>query len=230
MTPREFKQERRNRGWSQQELANRLGLSQSYVAMLENRHRQFTPRLVRRLATLYDLPPSVLPLSESLEMRRGQDTAQSLAEQLAGLGYPGFAYLHGRRWKRNPGEVLLRALAQEELEARVVEALPWLLVSYWNMDTSWLVQQAKLRNLQNRLGFVATLARQVAENRFPERVQALGRLEQVLEQSRLAKEDTLCKAAMTPAEAQWLRENRPEEAAYWNLLTDWRAESLRYDV
>ena len=230
MRAQEFKQERRKRGWSQQELANRLGVSQSYVAMLENGDRQCTPRLIRKLARLFALPPTALPPSGSWKQRGGRDTVQSLAEQFAALGYPGFAYLHRRRWRRNPAEVLLEALAQPEMEARLVEALPWVLVSYPNMDTSWLVQEAKLRDLQNRLGFVVTLARQVAERKFPDRVQPLGRLEQVLEQSRLAKDDNLCKAAMTQAEERWLRQNRSPEAAHWNLLTDLRAESLRYDA
>lgn len=230
MTPLELKRERLKRGWSQQKLAAQLGLSQSYVAMFENGNRDLTPRLVRRLARLYNLPPTALPLSGSWERKWGRDVAQTLAEQLAALGYPGFAYLQPHRWRRNPAEVLLEALKQKELEARVLEALPWLLVSYWDVDTTWLEKYAKLQNLQNRLGFVVALARRVAEDRFPERAETLGKLEQLLEESRLVKEDTLCKASMTKAEERWLRQNRPPEATHWNLLTDFRAESLRYDA
>src|SRR5204862_2965596 len=44
------------------------------------------------------------------------------------LGYPGFTHLRPRRWAlKNPAEVLLAALAQDDLEPRLVEALPWLL-------------------------------------------------------------------------------------------------------
>ena len=233
MTPRDFKLERRKRGWSQQELANRLGLSQSYVAMLEQSERKLTPRLVRKLAKVFALPPTVLPHSGLLEKRSGKEVAQRLAEQLASLGYPGFAYLRARQRHRNPDEVLLSALAQPELEARLVEALPWVVVVYSDMDASWLVREAKLRDLQNRVGFVVALARRVAERMepvFPDKVQELRNLEEALEQSRLAKEDTLGKASLTAAEKNWLRNNRPPEAAHWNLLTDWRAENLRYDA
>ncbi len=49
-----------------------------------------------------------------------------------------------------------------------------------------------------------------------------------MDDSRLAKEDTLCQESLSEPERQWLREHRPDEARYWNLLTDWRPESLRY--
>ena len=112
-----------------------------------------------------------------------------------------------------------------------MEALPWLLLQYWNMDANWLVEQAKLRDLQNRLGFVVSLARQLSEKaRLPDeqRHRALASLEAALERSRLAKEDTLCKGSLAERERQWLKENRPEEARRWNLLADWRAENLPY--
>jgi transcriptional regulator with XRE-family HTH domain len=219
--------ERETRGWSQKKAAARLGVAQSYLSMLENGERQLTPSLRRKVARLYDLP-TFLPLP-------GQPVKpadpQTLAEQFAALGYPGFAYLQGRHWRRNPAEVLLAALAQDDLEARLTETLPWLMFKYWKMDTAWLVHQAKLRDLQNRLGFVVTLARRVVEREnLPNdpRVQALAELEQTLERSRLDHEDTFCKASLSPAERAWLRENRPEDALRWHLLTDWRLEALRY--
>jgi len=133
--------------------------------------------------------------------------------------------------KKNPGEVLLGALAQDDLEARLVEALPWLLLRYWDMDLSWLVEQAKLCDLQNRLGFVVSLARCVSEatdRPNAHRNVVLAELEAALDRSRLAREDTLCRMPFTDRERQWLTENRPEEARRWNLLTDWRAENLQY--
>src|ERR1700675_1132159 len=62
----------------------------------------------------------------------------------------------------NPAEVLLGALAQDDLEPRLVEALPWLVLRYSTLDWSWVVREAKVRDLQNRLGFVVGLARQLA--------------------------------------------------------------------
>jgi len=51
------------------------------------------------------------------------------------------------------------ALSQPTLDARITEALPWLLREYaGKVNWTWLVRQAKLRNLQNRMGFVTQLA------------------------------------------------------------------------
>jgi hypothetical protein len=153
-----------------------------------------------------------------------------LTQQLSALGYPGFSYLpsYGRN---NPAEVLLSLLAQENLEARLVEALPWLLLKYWDMDADWLVNQAKRLDLQNRLGFLTNLARRAspsARGYNPTPDHALAELEAHLERGRLALEDTLCQSSLSVAERTWLRENRSPEAAHWNLLTDWRPEHLRY--
>jgi hypothetical protein len=195
--------------------------------MLEAGERQLTSKLARKAMSLYGLSPVVLPPKD---VREQVDPA-ALAKEVAALGYPGFAYLRSNH-KRNPAEVLLTALNQGELEARLVEALPWLVLSYWDMDEDWLVSQARQRNLQNRLGFVVNLARQVAARVNPnnDRSQALRQLEEELEKSRLAREDTLGKARLSVAETQWLRQNRPQEAGHWNLLTDWRANMLPYAV
>jgi transcriptional regulator with XRE-family HTH domain len=231
MRSEDLKSARLKKGWTQQQAAGRLGLSQPYLAMLEGGERRLTARLARRAQRVFRLPPTALPPSPWLQVPLGAEPSQVLAEQLAALGYPGFAYLRPRRRKKNPAEVLLTALAQQDLEARVVEALPWLLVNYPDLDQDWLVQQAKLRDLQNRLGFVVTLAAEAAERMSPRddsRVQTLRNLEATLERSRLARQDTLCRARLSHVEEQWLKENRSEEAEHWSLLTDWRVESLRY--
>ena len=115
---------RKARGWTQVEAAVRLGLSQPYLAMLERGQRRLTPRLARKAARVLRLPPTALPLSEPPYPPARTDP-QVLAEELAALGYPGFAHMAGRRRKKNPAELLLTALAQENLEARQAEALPW---------------------------------------------------------------------------------------------------------
>ncbi len=100
---------------------------------------------------------------------------------LATLGYPGFAWRR-RRQGLNPAELLLRALKTADLDARVVEALVWVALTYANLDWEWLVRQAKLDDLQNRLGFLVTLARQLADQRGNAEVSArLARVEQALE-------------------------------------------------
>jgi hypothetical protein len=195
--------------------------------MLENESRPLSPRLARKVARVYGLP-TALPVSEP----RPTDN-QTLAEALARLEYPGFAYLRTRCQRKNPAAVLLVALATDDLEARVTEALPWLLLRYADhLNTRWLLEQARQHTLQNKLGFVVNLARQVAEAtpHYRGRVPALTWLEQNLQKSRLASEDTLCQAHMSDVKRRRLRENRTQEAAYWNLLTDWRPEALRYVV
>ena len=79
------------------------------------------------------------------------------------LGYPGFSHL--RDTPRNPAELLLDALDRPDLDARLVEALPRLSLNFPNMNWDWLFSQAKLRNWQNRLGFVSALAARVAKRR-----------------------------------------------------------------
>ncbi len=224
-----LKQARLQRGWTQQTSSRRLGVSQSYLSMLEAGDRPLTQRLAKKMMDAYKLPPTVLPpvLESPASPRRA---AEKLAEELAVLGYPGFAYWRSRAHRRNPYEVVLAALAQPNLEARLVEALPWLLVRYADSDTRWLEEHAKLQDLQNRLGFVATMARYAAEKNPGRRheAQVLAQLEERLHRSRLAREDTLCQQSMTQAEERWLRHNRSPEARKWNLLTHWTPEHFRY--
>jgi transcriptional regulator with XRE-family HTH domain len=137
MDAKYFKQARKRAGWSQQKAAADLGVSQSYLSMLENGERPFHPAVARRMVHVYKLSPVSLPPSQECWAPKSVDPEQ-LAGDLAGLGYPGFAYLRKRRFEKNPSEVLLTALAQEDLEARLFEALPWLVLKYWNMDRNWL--------------------------------------------------------------------------------------------
>jgi hypothetical protein len=91
------------------------------------------------------------------------------------------------------------------------------------------VREAKVRDLQNRLGFVVSLARSLADRADDsQQARALGDLELQLDRSRLAREDTLCRASMPESERRWLADHRPEAARHWNLLTDWTADALRY--
>ena len=174
---------------------------------------------------LYGLGPTALPLeSHSIDSWH----SSSLAAALASLGYPGFRQLRGAH-RKNPAVVLLAAIVASEAEVRVIEALPWLVVEHSDLDWEWLIREAKLRDVQNRLGFVVTLARQVAEKRGD----ALGasrlrEIEEVLDRARLVREDTLCQASLSDAERRWLRRTRPVEASHWNLLTDLSAQILPY--
>ena len=227
MTGKEFKLARKKRGWSQCDLAARLQVSQTYVALLELGHRPFPPHLARRAVTLLGMSASALPLA----VRTASD--DELSRQLSALGYPGYAHLAPAR-RRNPAEVLLTALAKDKLDARVAEALPWLLLQHGTLsETSkkWLVEQARLRNLTNRLGFTVTLAKQVAERRgetTSDVYRSLVQFEQELFPSRLAGPDTFCQNDLSPRQREWMETARPEAARQWNLLTNWKAEDLQY--
>jgi transcriptional regulator with XRE-family HTH domain len=225
-----FKRARKQAGLTQQRAAAKLRVCQSYLSMVENGQRALSPELARSMVHVYKLSPVSFPPSAARWDPRIADPEQ-LSADLAGLGYPGFAYLRKRRSEGNPGELLLTALAQDRLEARLFEALPWLVLKYWEMDTGWLVQEAKLHDLQNRLGFVVSLARGAASRAgfpSPQRDAALELLESTLKRSLLAKEEALGEVKLSDTEHKWLKVHRPKEARDWNLLTNWRPQTLRY--
>jgi transcriptional regulator with XRE-family HTH domain len=228
MKPRELKYARRRLGWGQTQAARRLGVSQPYLAMLEEGKRRLTPKLTRKATLAYRLPLEELPVPHAFA-HPGHVEPQRLVEYLSSLGYPGFTYVHTRAEKRNPAEVLVTALAQQGIEARAAEALPWLLLQFWRMDFAWLVEQAKRFDLQNRLGFVTSLARGLsARTPAGDRTNALSELEATLDLSRLAREDFLPRLPRSVAERNWLTQYRSEEARHWNLLSDLRPEHLQY--
>ena len=222
-----LKQLRVARGWTKVEAARHLRVSQPYLSLLETGARELTPSLARRLSQALDLSPSCLPLPSSIEVW-GPVTEDALAKHLASLGYAPFGYLRTTAGPENPAAVLLWALTAENLEPRLVEALPWLLLHYPDLDAIWLTREAKARDLQNRLGFVVSLATEAADfDALPERHrESLKALRSALESGRLAREDTLCEAAMSANMRRALKRSRSRAAAHWNLLTGWKAEHL----
>jgi hypothetical protein len=130
--------------------------------------------------------------------------------------------------KRNPAEVLFTALGQRDLEPRLTEALPWVVLKYPDLDWDWLVPRVKVNDLQNKLGFVTRVARRLAENSDEPLAKTLAQRETELDPSRLVQEGTLCHDSLTDAEKSWLRNARPDDAKYWNLLTDMTPEYLSY--
>jgi transcriptional regulator with XRE-family HTH domain len=212
---------------TQMQAAEELGVSQPYLSQLERGQRPITAELARSAATLYRLPATALPVIES-DAQRFPEDPEPIARQLAGLGYPGFAHLRGR--KINPAAVLLEALMQEDLKVRLTEALPWLVLTYPDMDWPWLIREAKLRDAQNRLGFVVAIAGEIAATRprFRPALERLSAALKELERARLAREDTLCRESMPAAERDRLATTRCALAHHWNLLTDLTAERLSH--
>jgi transcriptional regulator with XRE-family HTH domain len=211
------------RGWTQVEAASRLGVTQGYLSLLERGLRAPSSRLWKALERAYGLV-----LGSSARPSDVADIAGELARRLAALGYQPFAYLESRA-VADPEWVLRTALASSDLEMRVVEALPWVVLEFPKTNWASVVDWAKRSDVQNRLGYVVALARQVGEGRGSAREAArLRELENGLEPSVLFREVTLCRDSMPKAERDWLLENRPALAKRWRVLTDLRAEHLPY--
>lgn len=228
MTPGHLRRGRKLKGWNQEQAALRLGVSQPYLSLLEGGARHVPRALARKAASVYGLSAAALPFETDWEgvCPAGED---ELASELASLGYPGLSYLRRRRRKRNPAEVLLRALSAADLDSRLVEALPWVVWKFPEMDWGWLTFAAKVHDLQNRLGFVTALARRLAERSGESEKAAQFRLREAeLERSCLAREGTLCHDSLTGAERRWLRRHRTPEARRWRLLTDMAVEHLTH--
>ena len=226
MKAHEFRFARLERGWTQSQAATRLGMTQAYLNYLEHGKRRLTPELVRRATSVYGLSLRSLPVSEAFLPVETSD--QHLAEALSTLGYPGFRYLRSHTAKKHPNEFLLTALAQKSLDGRVAEALPWVAANSAELN-SWLVENSRKFNLQNRLGFVVSLARRAAAKiNVSTATLQLERFQMLLDDSRLVKEDYFYRPPRTESESQWLRRNRTDDAVHWNLLTDMKPEHLQY--
>lgn len=224
MNGQQLKQARQQRGWTQQEAAKRLGVSQGYLSLLESDRRNLPAHLLKAFSKAYKLSPLSLPFRGEAAWSSIDDDA--LGRELAGLGYPGYSYMKVKAtW--NPAELLVAALAKDNLYRRDAEALPWVVLRYHDMDWQWVIRESKLREAQNRLGFAITLAREVAERKSDSATaEHLRSVETSLQSSRLARTDTFCHENMTQSERKWLQKKRTPEARQWNLLSDLAPEHL----
>jgi hypothetical protein len=199
-------------------------VSQAYLSLMEGGKRP-VPDRVARLAARTDQRLATGLAPESV-LRKAPD----FERQLGSLGYPGFEYLGHVRGVENPAAVVLGALRAPNVPARVTEALPWVLLTYRHLDWDWLLNQVRLVNGQNRLGFLVALAGQLAGRRDDQTARhALAQVEQQLEEARLVKEDSMGRS-LTDVERDHLRSVRPEVAAHWNVLTSLDVDHLRYGV
>ncbi len=229
MSGAELNKARQAAGWTQTRLAERLGVTQAYLSLMEAGKRRMTDRLRRRAVSVLRLAPTCLPMAVPRALDRTM-TDTRLEQGLARLRYPGLEYRRKPGERKHPAELLLMALAADELDPRLAEGLPWLLLKFGGYDTEDLVRRAKNLDLQNRLGFTVSLARRVAENNpaFRRKQNELEKLEKALEPSRLAREDTYGRREASPRMREWLKSNRSPEAEHWNLLSDLKPEHLPY--
>lgn len=218
-------QSRQQKGLEQQEAAERLEVSQPYLSLLESGKRRITRKLAERAVKVFALPPEKLPLPPGWETS-AEISSEELAGMLAALGYPKFSHLKKGKLE-NPGWVLFSALKDENLDSRIAESLPWIVFTFPELDWENLIKFAKQFDLQNRLGFVVNLARQLAmKAKDTGKNLLLSEVEKQLEESRLLREDAL--GNLTRAEIKYLKANRPKEAKYWRVLSDLSVEHLNY--
>ncbi len=217
----EVRSTRERLGLTQMQAARRWRVSQTYLSLMEHGKRRVPDRLARQLAHAEPSLATALPL----EPPPGKPV--DLPKALGTLGYPGFAYLADPRVVTNPAAVVLAALQAPHAAARVTEAIPWVLATFVDLDWNWLVDRSKLANLQNRLGYLVMLAREVSEQKNDSAASKLSVVERRLDEAKLAKEDTLGRE-LTDVERTHLRQHRPEGAAHWNLLTSLQSKDLRY--
>ena len=228
---------------SQGDLARALGVTQAYVSQLESGARPVSRRLAERLGALPDLPPIVVPAA----FTPLDDAEADLAADLGVLGYAAFAAAAASARRapflgaKNPAAVIISILARQQVAPSVMAGVPWLLLSHTGIDTAWLVDQARRRNLQNRLGFLTDLAIELARARGAsassrpridididdEHLETLVALRADLETSRLANEGTLARV-LTSTERQFFEEHRSAAARHWHLLTGLTAAQLPY--
>lgn len=223
MTGGELRKARLARGWTQTEAAKKFRVTQAYLSMMEQGVRPVPLAIARKLVASGQVRATALPLEPVCDLDN-----ETLIDELGALGYPGFAYVRAKP-RLHPATFLLSALTKGDLYSRVTEGLPWVAYAYADMDWTWLVREAKLLDVQNRLGFIIDVALAVADkwNDVTARERLL-RVREHLDRARLAREDTLSHDSLSQPERRWLRENRPREAAYWNLLTDIEVEQLTH--
>jgi len=224
-----MKELRRQAGWTQERLAKALGCSQPYLSLMENGWRTVPEALRRRMVRVLGLPVTHLPVRAKPPV--GSRTSDWARRSLGQLGYPGYRYLGERRrpWV-NPVEVLLRVLTSDRRDPRLVEAMPWLLLHFNGFDRKTLVEQARKSNVQNRLGFVVALAKELALSvpKYSGRLDELNLLDEALEPFRLARQDDLGQNFKTRHYRDYVQENRSEAAMYWNVLTTLAPHHLNY--
>jgi transcriptional regulator with XRE-family HTH domain len=222
MTGQSLRLARTHAGMSQVEAATRLGVSQTLLSLMEKGERSVTPAVAEKAVMHLHASPEELPVSSNT--RHSDD---QLAADLGALGYPGYGYLQSQ--PRNPAEVLFDALDRPDLDARLVEALPWLPLRYSNMDWNWLTTRAKVHNRQNRLGFVVALSAKVAKKQAKRDVaKRLSQVVKTLEEGRLAKTDTLCQESWPPSQRKFAHKQRSVLATHWKLDTRLTEENLAY--
>ena len=232
MTGQQLLNARLNKNWEQIETAEKLKVSQPYLSLLEAGKRPVTDGLARRAVRVFNLPPTVLPFDTNQTLPKAKTNNNNILElQLAALGYPKFSHLKKNKKlkKVNPAVVLITALQKDDLDSRSLEALPWLIYNFAEMNWKEIVIEAKLSDAQNWLGFLISLAYEKAgQSNAENKKQIFKELLSGLEKSRLYKEDSFKRISLTNTEKKWLKKNRSKEARFWRVLTNLTIDDLTF--
>jgi transcriptional regulator with XRE-family HTH domain len=151
MTGEQLREARKLKCWNQQQAARRLSVSQTYLSLMEKGKRRVPEKLAVKAVRVYGLSEALLPVTFAPDRSPVVDEGK-LASELAALGYPGLSHLKSGGKKKNPAELLLSALGNDNLDSRLVEALPWVVLKFPNLNWHWLTQAAKARDLKTDLG------------------------------------------------------------------------------
>jgi len=156
---------------------------------------------------------------------------RAIKDALGALGYPGFLSLFSEieaEEGHDPAVVLMAAIACDRLDEMVLEALPWLVLRYEHLDWNWLLPEARRRGVQNRLGFVVSLAlRAGAGSLGMDRLTRLAAVEEELFACRLTSQETRWLRA-APAKRDIPGSRRSEEAAQWGVPSALRPDEIRF--
>src|SRR5262249_4921453 len=108
MTGQQLREARKLKAWNQQQAAQRLGVPQAYLALLEKGTRPVPEKLAVKDVRVYELSEALLPVTSAPDQSPVADE-DKLASELAALGYPGLSHLKSWGKKKNPAELLLSA-------------------------------------------------------------------------------------------------------------------------
>ena len=207
MTGNRMQQFRQNSGWNQARLAARLGVAQAYVSMMER--EDVRCRIAwRGGAICFSCRPRFCRCPDKgagQTGRRGLDCRESRP-----VGISWFQVFVQARTKTASCRASSPGIGPPAARTEASEALAWLLLQFEDLDAAWLVGEAESPDLQNRLGFTVSLARNVAHHspEFGHRSRSLKALEEKLKPSRLANEGTFGGGEMSQGMPAWVRKNR----------------------
>jgi hypothetical protein len=126
-------------------------------------YRPLPARLVSLAVRKLHLAPTALPMLPPLATQFAPVAPDELASALARLGSRDSDTKQARGGIQ-PAFLVAGTLVHLDLEVRIVEALPWILSKFHDLDWIWLIAQCRLLNVQNQLGYLIVLARQLGNS------------------------------------------------------------------